>query len=91
MDEQDFESTTSTNSITPANTGHIIQETPPICKSKISQQTSKRAVKGDLAPGYCFFLTQHPAARHAGLSVRRKRIRQKTVSVNCQNSSASVK
>ena len=23
------------------NTGHIIQETPPICKSKISQQTSK--------------------------------------------------
>ena len=31
----DFESTTSTNSITPAGTGHIIQETLPICKNKI--------------------------------------------------------
>ena len=35
----DFESTTSTNSITPAGTGHIIQETFSICKNKIPPQT----------------------------------------------------
>ena len=34
-----FESTTSTNSITPAGTGHIIQETFSICKNKIPPQT----------------------------------------------------
>ena len=60
MDEQDFESTTSTNSITPANTVHIIQETPPICKSKISQQTSKKAVKG--GPGRLNISSFDPAS-----------------------------
>lgn len=49
MDEQDFESTTSTNSITPAKAFCIIHEFTPICKSKMEIQALAGEMEENLA------------------------------------------